>query len=190
MKLSEIVAHNGNFEINTDHKEDAPERFNSVINFPNFLLHILRIQSKENIGLDDKRLVEAFDEFLKPETSKQEKVRFVKEFAFNLLRGKHLFDQFIIKREFTKEKDGWSIKSLKWYESKTVSYVNSFANEDANRRILMLLSMFHVSAPTLIYKHWLNAALNYCFQNYGNMEALGYINYLEHLAQAYLYDAT
>jgi uncharacterized protein with ParB-like and HNH nuclease domain len=188
MKVSEVVEHNGNFEINTDHKEDAPERFNSIINFQNFLLHILRIQTKENISLDDKRLVEAFDEILKSKTSDKEKLIFVKDFAYCLLKGKHLFDQFIVKREFTKEKDGWSLKSLKWYEGNKVSYVNSFGNEEANKRILMLLSMFHVSSPTLIYKHWLSAVLHYCFENYGNMDAIGYINHLENLAQAYLYD--
>ena len=29
----------------------------------------------------------------------------------------------------------------------------------------MLLSAFHVSTPTLVYKHWLNGALRYLFDN-------------------------
>jgi len=66
--------------------------------------------------------------------------------------------------------------------------VNSFANEEENKGILMLLSMFHVSAPTLIYKHWLNASLHYCFENHTDINAAAYINWLENLAQSYLYD--
>jgi hypothetical protein len=68
-----------------------------------------------------------------------------------------------------------------------VSYVNTFENEDENKRLLMLLSMFHVSAPTLIYKHWLNASLLFCFNNI-DINAKEYLEWLENLAQAYLYD--
>ena len=188
LNLQEIVSHSGNFEHNTDHKEDAPERFTSIINFPNFLLQILRVQTKEDISLDDKRLLEPFDEKLKSFEYLEEKVAFVKQFGFNLLKGKFLFDQFIIKREFAKEKDGWSLKSLKWYEGNKVSYVNSFVKEEENKQLLMLLSMFHVSAPTLIYKHWLNASLYFLFENHEDINAEKYLDWLEKLAQAYLYD--
>lgn len=187
LNLKGIVSHSGNFEHNTDHKEDAPERFTSIINFPNFLLHILRVQTKKDISLDDKRLLDAFDEQLESISSQEEKVDFVKLFALNLLKGKFLFDRFIIKREFLKEKDGWSLKSLKWYEGNKVSYVNSFENEELNKRLLMLLSMFHVSAPTLIYKHWLNASLLFLFEN-EQITAEKYLKWLENLAQSYLYD--
>lgn len=188
LNLQEIVSHSGNFEHNTDHKEDAPERFTSIINFPNFLLQILRVQTKEDISLDDKRLLEPFDIKLKSFEHLEEKVAFVKQFCFNLLKGKFLFDQFIIKREFAKEKDGWSLKSLKWYEGNKVSYVNSFVKEEENKQLLMLLSMFHVSAPTLIYKHWLNASLYFLFENHEDINAEKYLDWLEKLAQAYLYD--
>ena len=187
IKLKDIITYSGNFEHNIDHKEDAPERFTSIINFPNFLLHILRIQTKQDISLDDKRLLEPFDEQLKALDNHQDKVNFVKHFAFNLLKGKFMFDRYVIKREFAKEKDGWSLKSLRWYDGNKVSYVNSFENEEENRRLLMLLSMFHVSAPTLIYKHWLNASLFFLFEN-EQVTNEKYLKWLENLAQAYLYD--
>jgi hypothetical protein len=188
LNITDIVSFTGSFEHNTDHKEDAPERFTSIINFPNFLLHILRIQTKLDISLDDKRLIEPFDEILKSLDGHHDKVAFVKSFVFNLLKGKFLFDRYIIKREFAKEKDGWSLKSLKWYDGNKVSYVNSFDNEEENKRLLMLLSMFHVSAPTLIYKHWLNASLFFLFENQQNVNTQKYLEWLENLGQAYLYD--
>jgi hypothetical protein len=168
--------------------DDNFDRFNTIINFSNFLLHILRIQRKQDIPLDDKRLIELFEPFLKNENTNKE---FVKQFGYNLLRGKFLFDKYIIKREFAKGTDHWSLKQLKCYERNRISYVNTFgeedSNDDINREILMLLSMFHVSSPTLVYKHWLNAALKYVFEN-ENINANNYKKYLENLAKAFLND--
>jgi hypothetical protein len=170
----------------TEDKE-SPDRFNTIINFANFLLHILRIQTKQDIPLDDKRLLETFEPYYKNNKD------FVKEFGYNLLKGKFLFDKYIIKREFSKGTDHWSLKQLKLYESNKVSYVNTFdadnaeTNDGINREILMLLSMFHTSSPTLVYKHWLNASLKFVFEN-DTFKAEAYKAYLENLAKAFLND--
>jgi hypothetical protein len=109
------------------------------------------------------------------------------------LKGKFFFDKYIIKREFAKGTDHWSLKRLKWYDQNRVSYVNTFdadneeTNDGINREILMLLSMFHVSNPTLVYKHWLNAALKYAFEN-ENIIVSDYKQYLKNLAKAFLND--
>lgn len=155
-------------------------------------MHVLRIQTEEDISLDDKRLIDLFTKMLaKYKDEPEKKIEFAKAFGFNLLKCKWLFDNFIIKREFVREQDQWSLKRLKWYEGNKVSYVNSFGSEDesegANKEILMLLSMFHVSTPTLVYKHWLNAALLFVFKN-SNVSADDYSNYLKNLAKAYLFD--
>ncbi len=185
--MQKIIAYKGSFESNTGEKEDAPERFNAVINFSNFLLHVLRVQTKTNVALDDKRLIDAFNLFLK-NPDKEKQLQFVKDFGFSLLKTKHLFDQYIIKREFIREKDQWSLKKLKWYSGNKVSYVNVFENDEAlNRDILMILAMFHVSTPTLVYKHWLNAALYYLFYQ-EEINAIEYQSYLQNLAECYLYD--
>jgi hypothetical protein len=169
--------------------DDNPDRFNSVINFPNFLLHVLRIQLQTDIPLDDKRLLKTFEEYL-PETL-ADRIVFVKEFAFTLLKCKFLFDKYIIKREFIAGSDRWSLKKLKWYENNKVGYVSTFGEEDSNneenRTVLLLLSMFHVSTPTLVYKHWLNAALNYVYHQ-PEIKSKPYAEFLENLANAFLFD--
>lgn len=168
---------------------ENPDRFNSVINFPNFLLHVLRVQQKTDIPLDDKRLLDIFDETLKNENDKE---NFAKTFAFNLLKCKFLFDNYVIKREFLNGTDNWSLKRLKWYSGNKVSYVNSFGveenNDDANNNtILMLLGMFHVSTPTLVYKHWLNATLKFAFET-NEITPENYATYLKTLAKSFLFD--
>jgi hypothetical protein len=175
---------------NSNNPEESPDRFNTIINFANFLLHILRIQTKKDVPLDDKRLLELFKPFLQDENKKD----FVKEFGYNLLKGKFLFDKYIIKREFAKGTDHWSLKRLKWYDGNKVGYVNTFdadnaeTNEGTNREILMLLSMFHVSNPTLVYKHWLNASLKFVLEYSGANLANDYMMYLENLAKSFLND--
>lgn len=175
---------------NSSTSDESPDRFNTIINFANFLLHILRIQTKSDVPLDDKQLLELFDPFLKNE----DKIEFVKQFGYNLLKSKFYFDKYIIKREFAKGSDHWSLKRLKWYDGNKVSYVNTFdadnaeTNEGVNREILMLLSMFHVSSPTLVYKHWLNASLKFVLEYSGTNLAIDYKTYLENLAKAFLND--
>lgn len=177
----------------------TPERFNSVINFSNFLLHVLSILNKgvlnnKKIALDDKRLLEQFDDYLKDNSN--DKVNAVKEFVFALLKCKYLFDQYILKREFSDGKDKWCLKKLHFYNKDSQSYINTFNDNDDlesedgfegnNRQILMLLSALHVSIPTLVYKHWLNGTLFHLF-NMDEITPRLYLKKLEHLARQFVY---
>ncbi|MGJ7523407.1 DUF262 domain-containing protein [Variovorax sp. LT1P1] len=174
--------------------DQATERFNTVINFPNFLLHVLRVDLQLDIPLDDKRLLDTFEAHVLKQV---DPVGAVKRFVFSLLRCKYLFDQYVIKREFAKGMDGWSLKRLRWNDGggRSVAgrghYVNTFGDEDGsagiNRRILMLLSAFHVSAPTLVYKHWLNAALHYLFHA-DQVDPDSYLHHMESVAKAFVFD--
>jgi hypothetical protein len=149
------------------------DRFGSIINFPNFLLHVLKVQYNderesyqaeidEELNLDDKRLLDIFRRVL---SASGDKRAFVKRYIMNLLRMRNLFDMYVIKRENYNNKEGWSLKKLKKYDRSKVNYVGSFSNKDSeddiSKDIRMLEAMFHVSAPTQIYKHWLNAILKY-----------------------------
>ncbi|WP_137174112.1 DUF262 domain-containing protein [Massilia sp. HP4] len=178
--------------------EEAPERFHAVINFPNFLLHVLRVMTGQNVPLDDKALIAEFDRHVFRASDPAAKI---KDFVFALLRCKYLFDHYVIKREFVKGTDGWSLKRLKWNASGArkgagrPSYVNTFGADDEgeeaatgdNRRILMLLCAFHVSTPTRVYKHWLNAALKHLHDAREVREAV-YLEHLESVARAFVFD--
>ena len=177
---------------------DSPDRFTSIINFSNFLLHVLRVFTKQDIALDDKRLIQQFDKYLlKKNREDTTLIDGVKEFIYALLKCKFLFDQYIIKREDYQGKDAWSLKRLKWHSQYSQSFVNSFNDkgkddieggyEGINRQCLMLVAAFHVSTPTLVYKHWLNAALFYLYkQNVVN--ATDYLKHLEKTAKRFVFD--
>lgn len=173
-----------------DKADNSPDRFQSPINFQNFLLHVLRlyqnktddiVKNEQYASLDDKVLLNQFSKYTN-------KLEFVKVFTVLLLKARFLLDHFVIKRAYEGEKDKWSLMKLKNYSETTgtESYVNTFG-DDGNKRLVMLLAMFHVSTPTQNYKHWLTAVLSYLI-NAKNINSEEYINHLELLARKLFYD--
>jgi hypothetical protein len=173
----------------SDSDVQTTERFNSVINFSNFLLHVLRIWTGKDIPLDDKQLIDQFDLHILKSSNPIEQTQ---EFIFALLKTKYLFDHYIIKREFSEGDDKWSLKRLYYYNIKSQNYINTFDNseedgfEGINRRLLLLLSALHVSTPTLVYKHWLNGALNILYRM-TTISANEYLIQLEDMARKFVY---
>lgn len=183
MNIDEILSSPNVFQNKERYLENS-ERFTSPINFQNFLLHILKIQTESmDVSLDDKKLIDFFKKEIKSKT-KEEAKNFVLDFMFNLLRGKWLMDAYVIKRQFVADKEGWSLLKLKSNDGKKGYYVNALGNEKNrdNEYIVMLLSMFHVSTPTMIYKHWLNASLYY-LMNVEEVNFGEYKDYLEKIAK-------
>lgn len=149
--------------------ESEGEQFQPIISFENFLLHVLKIQEADlEINLDDKRLLLFFEKALE---NKEDKVLFVKTFTYNLLRIRFLLDQYIVRRKYTNGSDYWSLQCIKFYEKNdtretdSYSYVNTFIEDTDTDQLIKLLSMFHVSTPTQIYKYWLLATLNHLNEN-------------------------
>ncbi|MGM9774538.1 MAG: DUF262 domain-containing protein [Candidatus Egerieousia sp.] len=151
-------------------------RFSSVINFPNFLLHVLRVLRRTDIPLDDKRLLNTFP--------KEIDTAFAKRFIYQLLKLRFLFDRYIIKRDFVdnKEVGKWNILKVEVQE-KGYSYNNTYGEEQ--KRNIMIQAMFHVSLPSQNYKHWLCAALLYLSDH---NDGHGLYDYLNRLSHAYMLD--
>lgn len=168
-----------------DGETEEGERFSSVIEFPTFLLHVLRIVEAGEPGeedeaqLDDKKLVKRFQAWLES-TESQDGVR---EFATTMLRCRLLFDAFVIKREFTSRTgdDGiWSLKRLVKGFSNTKAtprYVGSFptdhsptgdteSTEDANdsKRVRLLEAALRVTYTSPRTMHWMTALLCAAFE--------------------------
>lgn len=159
---------------------DFPENFTSQITFPNFLLQVAKIidPNNEKIVLDDKRLTTVFTLF---ENDKDYTVNFI----MSLLRLRVYFDKYVIKRKQAK----WTLQTLTpSSDKKRYYYKGTFEDEDKNRNIALLLSMFHVSTPTQNYKWWLFAVLKFVNDRNGAVTADEYIAFLENLAKAYMLD--
>ena len=191
------------------------ERFGSIINFPNFLLQVLKVcyhgrffnqkypeAVDAQIRLDDKALIPIFQAVLSSLGTEEEKTRFVKYFIVQLLLLRTLYDRYVIQREYVNGTESWSLKTLKYDTNhKTGSYVNTFSSSnkaedaepesDIGKEIRLLEAMFHVSAPTQIYKHWLNAVLYHVLKavhTTNPIEADSLRNRLYDLARCYMLD--
>lgn len=150
--ISGIIKKPGNNNAQNNSTED---RYRSIINFPNFLLIVLKLMDDEfhhPTVLDDKKLLDEFDKI--KSKSSNENSSFIKDFFKKLLTTRFLFDNYVIKRELASGK--WILKSLIKKENKNGEPLkNTFDNDSENKQILMLLSMFEVSFPNYSYKSWL-----------------------------------
>jgi hypothetical protein len=161
-------------------------RFRSTIEFPAFLLHVLKIvkgEDREDEGqLDDKHLIKLFEEAL--EKSGREKSQWVQHFAFKLLRCRNFFDSFVLKRQYTttnSDEGDWSLQRLIKRNSKdrpTAGYKNTFSrgNDDveedgdvdsATGDLLMLESMLRVTYTSPRTMHWVTRLLSLLDQSEG-----------------------
>lgn len=190
--ISEII--NLGFKVNDVDgtlDDDTHVRFDSIIDFPYFLLHALRVFVElNNISLekpfsellDDKKLIADFEEVIKhgaidDESIKDNKGNFSQMFIIHLLQTRYFFDKFIVKREYTGEdKEGeWSLKEL--YTSgqsskKKAYYLNTKLNYDnewektyapRNKECLMIQSALRVSYTSPKVMHWITDLLLWLF---------------------------
>lgn len=176
---------------NIDTNDGQIERFNSVIDFSGFLLHVLKVVlgRGSDVRLDDKNLLSQFRALNYDDTKKLD-VNFVKDFAMSLLRIRYLFDRYILKREYINSEERWSLKHLDCYDdtkrkSKKPSYIDLYSD----RNCVMLQSMFHVSSPAYNYKQWLSGAL-FCLVENCEEDSLSNTleKYLQNLACSYMLD--
>lgn len=187
--LREIIGRR-RFHHNDDKDEKAKEqRFDSIIDFSNFLLHVLKITADvdDAVSLDDKKLLQAF-EVIKNDREK------ITLFAFHLLKFRVLFDRYIVKRD---QDEKWSLLTLEYYDrdrNSSFSYNNSFGTDELpglNQQLAMILSMFHVSHPAYVYKRWLNRSLtilNTLVLGGMSVDGKAYLSELEQLSHEFLSD--
>ena len=175
--------------------DKTPIRFDSIIGFPHFLLHVLRvflrvesasIDEEKELGslLDDKRLLKDFNEVIAygrmgGKRIKDNKRGFARRFILFLLRSRFLFDKFIIKREYAgDDQEGtWSLKELctsgawsakkPYYANTRLRYENEWEKTYAprNKECLMIQSALRVSYTSPKVMHWITELLVWLFDN-------------------------
>ena len=174
-------------EDGTQERRDAEVRFESIIDFPYFLLHVLRVfcraerlsmDGAEELGslLDDKLLLKDFGKVIAccekrgDKRIKDVKRWFARTFIRFLLRSRFLFDKFIIKRERVEDdqEGSWSLKELrvskkKPYYANTGGVKKSETLEEAHAECLMIQSALRVSYTSPKVMHWITRLLEYLF---------------------------
>lgn len=121
------------------------DKYKSVIDFPNFLLQVLKIKN-DKVSLDDKKLLEQFSE-INPDP---------KEFIFNLLKYRSLFDKFVIKQDLAdadESKQNWRIRKL------NNDFETTIKTFEIDEELTKLQVMLYYSDSTNTYNNWLQEML-------------------------------
>ena len=168
-------------------------RFESIIEFPYFLLHVLKVfvQDKKvrfdegfelRSLIDDKHLADEFKKVMVHgriggEAIGENLERFSVDFVLCLLKCRYLFDKYIIKREYANEaSDGeWSLKELRasgqgrnkkaYYRNTRIALKGErgTTSDARNKKSLMLQSALRVSYTSPKVMHWITYLLAWLY---------------------------
>ncbi len=174
--------------VRIDEDKERKDSFQPIIDFPNFLLIVLKITRMsdeefvpEEFNLDDKELL---NEFGKARMQAEK----VKIFAYNLLKARFLLDNYIVhhsKEEDTIESNPWKLQV--WHkdvDTKKGQLKNLCKDKSTQDRLVHLLSMFEVSFTAKQRKNYLFYCLFYLL-NSSDCDISKYEEFIEGLADRY-----
>ena len=162
--LIEILENPQKHENNNFKYVEENERFESIISFPNFILQVNKTISEDNENesmLDDKN-------FLKNIELNWDNEEKAKNFLYNLLKCRVLFDKYILKREFIKdckENGKWSLQRLEAYQdekngkSLKPKYIGTFSGDDNNKKLRTLQACLRITYTSPKTMHWISLVL-------------------------------
>ena len=175
--------------------DDTEDKFQPIIDFPNFLLIVLKIvrMKEENFkpgtfNLDDKYLLEEFN-------PKRVNIN-AREFAFYLLKAKYLLDNYIVhhtlndESEYENVNNGNPWRLQQWHrnlDNRKSSLKNTAGDGKLQNNMVQLLSMFEVSFTARQRKNYLFYCLMYLMDR-KEFSINGYAEFLEGLANRYFHD--
>lgn len=177
--------------------KDQNDKFQPIIDFPNFLLIVLKLTRMGAVNfdpvsfvLDDKELLREFNEVLNG-LNENEKADFARLFGFNLLKAKYLLDNYMIHHSLNdKELAGDNPWKLQYYyhESSKKTYPKNLSSMlQIQDEMVHLLSMFEVAFTPRQRKNYLFYCLLYLF-THNEHDDQGYLEFLRNLANKYFYN--
>ena len=177
-------------KVDEDDEIDNIDHFQPIIDFPNFLLIVLKITRLWNeddfnplsFTLDDKELIKEFEKVnLTPE--------FVKDFAYNLLLAKYFLDNYIIHHANGEDRAIENPWKLQYYYKRgnKAAYIKDLyeGNKAQQNEVIQLLSMFEVAFTPKQRKNYLFYCLYHLFED---CDLNNYVEFLRKLADKYFFD--
>ena len=188
---------------------DRSEQFQPIIDFPNFLLIVLKLTltkgewvdgaSAKKCKLVDKELLNEFSGVLSLEKVKRNREEFARQFLFNLLKARYFLDNYVVHHEVEQnESENHNPWKLQYYckSSDRTSYElkNLAVNGPLQEELVHLLSMFEVTFTAHQRKNYLFYAMMFLFDKFesgkGDKGGLNndYLAFLQKLAHKYFHD--
>lgn len=179
-------------KLDKDDGIDKNDYFQPIIDFPNFLLIVLKITlmgyedfDPVNFTLDDKELLNEFNDAL---DWVNDKVGFVKDFAYNLLLAKYFLDNYVIHHSNGEDRaieNPWKLQYYYKKGNKAAYMKDLYENKAQQNEVIQLLSMFEVAFTPKQRKNYLFYCLYHLF---GDWDLDNYVDFLRKLADKYFFD--
>jgi hypothetical protein len=143
-----------------DDTDKNSDKISSIIDFPNFLMHVLKLYAnkdphKQEVKLNEKFLLSCADELFGKEPDKD----MVKGFIALLFKCRTLFDRYVIKVKGVEDDE-----EFKWVLNKpnrgvysdkvSVKYDSNTYADNQQSRVIMAQSMLQATFRQRIYKNW------------------------------------
>lgn len=188
--IEDILSNAGRKNWDKVEESEKKDSFQPIIDFPNFLLTVLKITRMSEAGfepakfiLDDKELL---NEFGKADMDADK----IRTFACNLLKAKFLLDNYVVhhsKEDDTMDSNPWKLQV--WHkdpETNKGRLKNLIEERRPQDRLAHLLSMFEVSFTARQRKNYLFYCLYY-LMNEQTWEVAAYTAFVEKLADRYFH---
>ena len=188
LSIDEILLSSDSKTDNVNNDNDTETKYEPIIDFPNFLIHIFK-QINREIQLNSNNLLDSYDRIKSSISSV--------EFLERMLKTRCLFDRYVIKSQGEGEED----ENIKWKMLKpylftykkenSLRFKNTFSggyneaeeNEpenDIQKRIVMQQSMLQVTFRNKKYKNWLFDLLTWLYDyNVDNVDPCSLSAYLD-----------
>lgn len=171
--------------------DEIKSSFQPIIDFPNFLLIVLKATGisetsfdLSNFILDDKELLR---EFFREENENQPTVD-VRQFTYNLLKARFFLDNYMVHHSQEEDMPGSDPWQLQIWCIKDKEEAPKNLSEDQDE-LVKLLSMFEVSYSARQRKNYLFYCLLYLLKTLETKEGIpdltGYKNFVSRLAESY-----
>lgn len=182
-----------NISENQSNPTSVSNDFESFIDFPTFLMHVLKLCAKNknketkclhDSATDDKRLLSFFEDnwqsiFGQPLTPNQDSSSCkhlpeetcqtarsnVMEFIHTLAVARYLYDGWILKRAGYQNEKDWVVRHL---DKTTDKLINSFGEQ--HRKILMIQACLRVTYTSPLSMSWVTELLHLLWQHRDNLD--------------------
>lgn len=184
-------------------ESSTSDTFQPIINFPNFLLIVLKLtmikieaSKSVDIALNDKELLSEFEKALRFVEQGTGEESFVKQFGFNLLKAKYLLDNYVVHHVMEEDMAGENPWKLQYCCKKGSDHElrNLSKDNHVQSSLVHLLSMYEVCFTSYQRKNYLLYCLLYLFEEqndtngYSRFKTADYAEFLERMSRKFLND--
>lgn len=139
--------------------DGAETKYKSIIDFPNFLMHVFKVMFPDKVKFSDgeEKEIPLNEKYLISTYKAVENQLNSEDFIKTLFFCRTIFDKYVVKTvidDKAEEGERWTLKKPQKNNNNALDYIDTFDNDEQNR-IVKALTMLQVSFRSRIYKKWL-----------------------------------